>query len=250
MSHPGAIGRRWIAVPLLVLLSLFPLLPDAAAAATPNGAESPQALVARLNAGAKAGDFGEIAACMMPEDRAEMAVGLLAGAGMMVAFMGMGGEMAGNMAEGMAEAMGGGEMTKEQKAEAEKAKKQAADQVAAMKGRYEGILKKHGLDKKLEGDGMPEPKEGEAPGVAARRLLEGVDEVALLRDLMGFMEQMGKEGEEGAKEAFETPKEVRDYKIEGDRATAKSGDETLEFAKVDGRWYLKAPQKKAGAPGL
>ena len=41
--------------------------------------------------------------------------------------------------------------------------------------------------------------------------------------------------------------EVTDYEIQGDRATAKAGDETVEFVKVDGRWYFAPSKNKAPA---
>jgi hypothetical protein len=42
---------------------------------------------------------------------------------------------------------------------------------------------------------------------------------------------------------------VTDYKIQGDRATAKAGKETVDFVKVGGRWFMKAPEKKGEPAG-
>lgn len=37
------------------------------------------------------------------------------------------------------------------------------------------------------------------------------------------------------------PPEVTDYRIAGDRATAKSGDYVLDCVRIDGRWYSVPP---------
>ena len=88
--------RRLAALPLFALLALpMPLL-----AAKQPGAESPQALVARLKAAAEKNDFRELVDCIAPKERREMAAGLVLGTTMMVAFMDMGSDMAMGMARG------------------------------------------------------------------------------------------------------------------------------------------------------
>jgi len=37
---------------------------------------------------------------------------------------------------------------------------------------------------------------------------------------------------------------LRDYQVDGDRATARSGDATVEFVRVEGRWYFKPSPKQ------
>jgi methylmalonyl-CoA mutase cobalamin-binding subunit len=37
---------------------------------------------------------------------------------------------------------------------------------------------------------------------------------------------------------------VTGYKITGDRATAQNGAETLQFTRIDGRWFIEPPQSK------
>lgn len=226
---------------LLVLVLV--LLPGLATAGKPHGAESPQALVERMTAAAESGDFAEIAACIAPEERAQMAVMMVAMAGMMVAFMDMGSGMAGAIGEGMAEAFSEEGMTEEQKAELEASQKQAAEEVAAVQKRYEEILDKHGLSELMEEDEAEEEAD-------LAQLLEGVDEIALLRDVMSFLEEIGDDAEDEAEEdggPLDIPDEVTDIEVQGDRATARAGDEELEFVRIDGRWYFKPPDMSEGA---
>ena len=230
-------SRRSLA---LCLAIAFLVLPAAATAAAPPGATTPQELVKRMTAAAEKGDIAEIANCLAPEDRAELTMGMVAGIGMMVAFMGMGGDMAAGMAEGMTEGMTGEEMTAEQKAEIEKGKKEAAAKAEEMQKKYEGILTRHKLDAIMEGGSVEGP---DAMEVMATKL-EGVDQGALLAELMAMLEGLGEEKKEAAPSALDIPKNVRDYKIEGDRATAQSDDETLEFVRVKDRWYFKPPKKE------
>jgi hypothetical protein len=236
-------SRRSLA---LCLAFTFLVFPAAATAAAPPGAATPQELVKRMTAAAEKGDIAEIANCLAPEDRAELTMGMVAGIGMMVAFMGMGGDMAAGMAEGMTEGMTGEEMTAEQKAEMEKGKKEAAAKAEEMQKKYEGILARHKLDKIMEEGSVDE---GPDATVAMAAKLEGVDQGALLADLMAMLEGLGEEKKEAAPSALDVPKNVRDYKIEGDRATAQSDDETLEFVRVKGRWYFKPPKKDSPEVG-
>ena len=231
--------RRSIA---LTLALTFLVLPAAARAGEPPGADTPQELVKRMTAAAEQGNIAEIANCLAPEDRAELTMGMVAGVGMMVAFMSMGGDMAAGMAEGMTEGMTGEEMTAEQKAELEKGKKEAAAKAEEMQKKYEAILTRHKLDK-IMAEGEP-PGEGPEAKAAMAAKLEGVDQGALLAEMMGLLEGLGEEKKEAGKGPVDLPRNVRDYKIDGDRATAQSDDETLEFVRVKGRWYFKPPKKE------
>jgi hypothetical protein len=162
--------------------------------------------------------------------------------------MDMGSDMAMGMAQGMAEGMSGSEMTAEQKAEMDKGKAEAKAKSAELRGRYEAILKKHGLEDRMEAmQAEGGESSGGSPEEAMGKLLAGVDERALIVDLMGFMRALGDSQGQEEKKPFSLPAEVTDYKIDGDRATAKAGGETVEFVKVDGRWYL-APSQNQSAP--
>jgi hypothetical protein len=235
MCKRTVLGARG-SIPVLLMLQLL-LLPGLARAAEPPGAASPQELVARMIAAAESGDFAEMAACMAPEPRREMAVMMVGMAGMMVAFMDMGA----GIADDMAEAFSDEEMTAEQQAEAEAAQREAAEMTAAVQARYEAILRQHGLEEMLAEEEAGGP-EGETD---MQEMLEGVDEIALLRDLMGFLEEIGDEEEGSPAEdgPFEIPGEVGEIAIEGDRATANAGDDVLEFVRIDGRWYFEPPDE-------
>jgi len=152
-------------------------------------------------------------------------------------------EMGGDMAEGVAAGMAGEDLTAEQKAEMAKQKAELAAKAADVAKRYDAILAKHGLKEKL-GDGAPEPPEGMAPGAAARQLLAGVDDVVLRRDLVAMLEQLGEGGPQPGNFTM-TRGEITDLEVEGDRATARSGEETVELVKIDGRWYFK-PAMESG----
>lgn len=164
---------------------------------------------------------------MAPEERAKLTAGLVIAASMMAAFAQMGSEMAGQMAEGMSD---------EDKAEAEQHKQEAAAEGAKMQKKIEEIFKKHGLDESFSEEVVGQAG-NDQPG-SATELLKDVDQVALVRDLMGFLTEMGEvSGSDEAKEKLGG--EITDLKVEGDTATARRGEESVELVRLDGRWYLK-----------
>lgn len=226
---------------LTLSLCLFaqPLL---AAAKIEPGAATPEALVVRLEKSYADGDLVETLSCLHPDDRAEMALGLVLGVGMMVSFMSMSGELAMGMAEGMAEGLSGEELDANEKAKAEAGKKELEEKGAALQKRYEAILEKHGLDEKMKGDG---------PGLnhdpqASTELLKGIDTLGLSAELLGLMKEVGEDKnlEKGGPLAAANGK-ISDLKVTGDRGTLRAGTETIEIVKVEGRWYFRAPQKSA-----
>jgi hypothetical protein len=235
----------------IAALGIALVLPWSAAAATASkkqpGAESPQALVARFKAAAAKDDFLEVVDCIDPASRRELAGGLVLGTTMMVAFMGMGSEMAAGMAEGVSEGMSGGQLTAEQKAQAEKAKAQAKQASVELQARHEAIMQRYGLDQRMKDMQAAPDAGGGSPEEAMGKLLKGIDDRALIADLMGFMEDVGKSQGGENKKPMDIP-EITEYKIDGDHATGKAGDETVKFVRVDGRWYL-VPEKKGPAAG-
>lgn len=220
-------------------------------ATQPYGGATPEELVARARAAADSGDLGELMACMAPEDRKAMGGAMVMMAVMMVGFAQMGAEMGGAMAEGMTEAMSGEEMTAEQKAELEAQKAEAAAAAARLTEKLRAALEPHGLGGLLEGDmaaGSDDP--------ALEEALDQADMIALTESVMGVLADLEEaEGDAGMGDGMsldpaEDAKpswvdvEVTDYVIDGDHATARAGEETLEMIRVDGRWYL-APQAEA-----
>jgi hypothetical protein len=233
----------FVAPAIALLAAPWPLF-----AASPPGAESPQALVARMRAAAEKDDFPGLVDCIAPSERREMAAGLVLGTTMMVAFLDMGSEMAMGMgeamAEGMSEAAGGDGLTAEQKAEMEKGKAEAKKKTAELRGRHDAILARYGIKERMEAMEAAGDEGGGSPDEAIGKLLAGVDERALIVELMGFMGDIGDaQPGGGGKKPMELPGEVTGYKIDGDRATAKAGDETVEFVRVDGRWYFSSGEK-------
>jgi hypothetical protein len=241
--------RRVLVALLLVSLAA----PVALFAAKPPGGDTPQAVAARMKAAAEHDDFKEMVECIAPAQRKEMAVGLVLGTTMMVAFLDMGSEMAMGMAQGMSEAMTDGadktaEQTAEQKAAMEKAKAEAKRKADELKGKHEAIMVRYGLKERMAAMQAEGHEAGGNPDEAIGKLLAGVDERALIADLLGFMGAMGEaQGGGEAKKPMTFPTEITDYKITGDQATARAGEETVKFLRVDGRWYL-APDEKSAPP--
>lgn len=248
MKHLRSGTRRAVAVWALVGLVALPV----SAAEQPYGGATPQELVARMQAAAESGDFGEMMACMAPEDRKAMG-GIMVSMGvMMVGFSQMAVDMGGAMAEGMGEAFAGEEgMDPEEKARMDAEMAEAQAQADAMMTRLREVLEPHGLAGMLD-EGL-EP--GSEQDQALDEALENADMIALTEDMMALLAEMD-DGEEGGGMMGGDPseeaapdwasQEVTDYRIEGDTATAQAGDETLEMIRVDGRWYFAPEMQMEG----
>ena len=262
-----AMRLRSLAMTAVAVVSLVPLAStmgcskpaanapaaEASAAATASkskalpGAETPEALVERMKAGAAKEDFAEIAACLTPKNRTEMAMAMYMGATMMVAFADMGVEMGGAMADGMAGMAG--EASAEDKKKAEEQKAKAKEEVAKLKTAYSNLVTKYGLPAM--------PKEGEAekpqPSQAEiEKLFAGIDQGAFLNDALAVMKAMpGDHKDEGG--PVKIPEGgLENLKIEGDKATGTVGADAFTFVKIDGRWYVEDLPKgpsEGGAPG-
>lgn len=241
MNELREVSRRMVATLLLILMGAAPTV----AAERTYGAATPQELVARMEAAAQAEDFGEMMACLSPDDRKAMGGMMVMMAVMMVGFSQMATDMGGAMAEGMAEAFAGEEMTADQKVELETAQAEAAVAAAALEAKLRAALEPHGLAGMLD-----EPEAGSAEERALDEALESADMIALTESMLQLMaeldEQDGEEDEDAGSAADEMKPdwsgvEVTDYVVEGDRATARAGDETLEMVRIDGRWYF-SPQ--------
>ncbi len=208
------------------------------------GAETPEALVARMKAAAKAQDIAEMAACMSPDTRTEMAMGMYLGATMMVAFSQMGLEMGGAMADGMGEMM-----SDEDKKKAEENMKEGRAQVAKLHDDYNALVGKYGLPK-LPAEG--EPEAADMPKEEAERVFASIDQGAFVADVMKLLESMPSDDPKpSADEA--SPIKIPDGPLEnlqiaGDAATGSVGDEELQFVRIDGRWFVDMPEQEMGEP--
>ena len=237
------LGRPFSAAMALAVATTLAAPRATLAAAAPGGGATPQDVVARMTKASETKNFGEMVSCLDPASRTELTMGLLAATTMMVAFMGMGADMASGMAEGMSEAVSGSKPKAEDKAKIAKSKAEAAAKITKTKTAFSALLKKHGLpDLMDEKATLPQDKG------AAGAMLAKVDQAALATDLFAFMDQIGdkKEGAAPDKGPMSIPSAVTDYKITGDTATAKADGKPMDFVKIDGRWYLKMPDQKAG----
>lgn len=237
--------RRVVAAVVLISLAAAP----AFAAEQPYGGATPQELVARMQAAAEAGDFGEMMACMSPEDRKTLGGTMVMMGVMMVGFSQMAIDMGGSMAEGMSEAFAGEEMDAEEKARMEAEMAESRAEAEAMTAKLRAALEPHGLAGMLDEDFEP----GSEKDQQLEAALENADMIALTESMVQLLAEMddGDDEEEGGLGMGGDPsdeaapewidREVTDYEIDGDHATAQAGDETLEMIRVDGRWYF-APQ--------
>lgn len=259
---------RSMAATALALVSFVPLAstlgcnkpagnaPAASAAATAPGtpaekklpgAETPEALVERMKAGAAKEDFAEIAACLTPKNRTEMAMAMYMGATMMVAFADMGAEMGGSMAEGMAGMAGEPSAADKQKLEEQKAKAKA--DIAGLKTAYNNLIAKYGLP------AMPKEGEPEKPQPTQEeieKLFANIDQGAFLNDALAVMKAMPGEHKDESGPVKIPEGGLENLKIEGDKATGTVGPDPFSFVKIDGRWYVEDLPKgpsEGGAPG-
>ncbi len=218
----------------LALAATLLLAPAAARADEALGAESPQALVEKLRSAAEKEDFGELAACLAPQARLEMAQGIWVAATMMIA---MGSSM-GDMAAGMGEAMS--EDDAQAKEQSAKAKAETEAKFGPWKKRYDETAKKHGLptldQNEMEGD----PSE----------LFAKVDALAVTRDFGALLQDFGKEQGQAKGEGKKVEGQLENLKIDGDNAEGTLAGDPIRFVKIDGRWYIsELPQGGSPAEG-
>ncbi|MEO8196659.1 MAG: hypothetical protein ABI689_08050 [Thermoanaerobaculia bacterium] len=210
------------------------------------GAETPEALVERMKAGAAKEDFAEIAACLTPKNRTEMAMAMYMGATMMVAFADMGAEMGGSMAEGMAGMAGEPSAADKKKVEEQKAK--AKEEVGKLKAAYNNLVTKYGLP------AMPKEGEAEKPQPTQEevaKLFANIDQGAFLNDTMAVMKAMPGDHKDESGPVKIPAGGLENLKIEGDKATGTVGTDPFSFVKIDGRWYVEEMPKgpsEDGAP--
>ena len=218
----------------------------AATAAKLPGAETPELLVARMKAGAAKEDFGEIAACLTPKNRAEMAMAMYMGATMMVAFSQMGAEMGGAMAEGMAGMAGAGEPSADDKQKAAEVKAKAKQEIAGLQAKYDALVAKYGLP------AMPKEGEPEKPQPTqeeVEKIFANLDQGAFLNDALAVMKAMPGEDKSDASPVKVPEGGLENLKIEGDTATGTVGGDAFTFARIDGRWYVEEMPNGGDAAG-
>lgn len=183
------------------------------------GGDTPQAVVAAMQQAAAANDWGAAFALMLPARRHELASPLVEGVLLMVAMADPDSPVAGPL--------GGAEKAKRRKA--------YTAAVTALRTAWrpfglEGVVGRPPL--------APETRE------ALAAALPNADLVVMMRDTMAaFGDAAAALGiPESQRPSVPAIRDVTGYAIRGDRATAKEGKAPVDFARVDGRWYLAPPK--------
>ena len=189
------------------------------------GATSPQEVVAAVQQAVKAGDFVGAMPYISPAGRRELAVEVVPSLLFALAFADPNDPMPGGKPLPKAE------LDKKQK------NYQAAVDVVR------NALKPFGLDTLI---GKPAMAPEQTKVIEAA--IDKADTVALITSMFATMEKIGPmlgfTRSSKPKAPFDLGN-VSGYSIKGDRATAKTPTETLDFVRVDGRWYI-TPPKPAG----
>ena len=191
------------------------------------GGATPQEVVASLQKAVKSNDFLGAVPFISPDGRKELANEGVTGVIMVLAF------------SDPDDPIPGGKPLAKAELDAKRKSYRAAMDLA------KATLKPHGLDAFIGKPAMSAETQG-----AIDAAISKADTVALVTSLMGAMVQMGpmlrmsKKGE-GPKLPF-TLGNVTDYKITGDKATAKNGAEAIDFVRVGGRWFMTPPKSGGG----
>jgi hypothetical protein len=187
------------------------------------GADSPQALVATLEKAMAIDDFAAVMPLISPSGRKELAEDAITALIVALDFM------------DPDKPAGGGAPVPDAEREAKRTSHLAAVDVARE------TLKPHGLDG-LIGESPISPLSKDVFELALTR----TDTVVLMRSLFDALDRIGKllgikRGDE--KRLPMTFGNVTDFEISGDAATAKADGSTIEFERLQGRWYLKPPDR-------
>ena len=188
------------------------------------GGATPQEVVAALQKAAKSNDFLGAIPFISPDGRKELANEGVTGVIMVLAF------------SDPDDPMPGGKPLSKAELDAKRKNYRAATDLA------KATLKPHGLDAFIGKPAMSPDTQKAIDSALAK-----TDTVVLINSLMGAMEKMGpmlgmNKKSEGPKVPF-TIGNVTDYKVTGDKATAKNGAETLEFVQTGGRWFIMPPKQ-------
>jgi hypothetical protein len=187
------------------------------------GAESPQALVAAMEKALAADDFGSVMPLISPAGRKELAEDAVTALIVTLNFTDPDKPSTGSVPLSAAER------------DAKRASHRAAVDVARE------TLRPHGLDGLLSQAPLS-PLSKDVFALA----LDRTDTVVLMQSLYSALDRisklLGMERSDEKKLPL-TFGNVTDYQVSGDTATAKTAGDTLEFERIDGRWYLKPPDK-------
>ena len=185
------------------------------------GAESPQALMATMERALAADDFGAVIPLISPAGRKELAEDAITALIVTLNFTDP--DKPGGTAFDPAER------------DAKRANHRAAVDVARQ------TLRPHDLDGLID-EAPLSPLSKDVFALA----LERTDTVVLMQSLYAALDRISKLlGVERAdeKKLPMTFGNVTDFQINGDAASAKANGDPIEFERLEGRWYLKTPDK-------
>lgn len=211
------------AVALILVLGLGAGAAGAQATAVPDGADTPQAVVAAMQQATKANDWAGAFGLMLPAARPEMAQSLVQGVLMLVAIKDPDDPILKDASV--------------PKAQADAKRKAYRDATATLKR----ALQPHGMAGLV----------GQAPlHPATQKQIETglatANVPALMRDTMTALDRIAPALGIGDSDKPVLPPigTVTGYAVKGDRATAREGKTTMDFARVGGRWYMAPPPAK------
>lgn len=187
------------------------------------GAESPQAVMAAMETATAADDFNAMLPLISPQGREDLADDAITALVLALNFLNPDDPMPGTTPVAPAEI------------ESKRKSYRAALDIAR------DALRPYALDT-LIGQPPLAPRTKDALDAA----LPKADTVVLMRSLYAALQQIGTTlGMEKTdeKKVPWTFGKVTDYQISGDIATARTATDTIEFERIEGRWYLKPPFK-------
>jgi hypothetical protein len=187
------------------------------------GAESPQSLIATMEKALAVDDFAGIMPLISPAGRKELAEDAISALIVTLSFTDPDKPSADNAP------------IPEEERETRRQNHRAAIEVARE------TLRPHGLDG-LIGQSPISPLTKDVFELALTR----ADTVVLMRSLFPALDRIGtllgvERSDE--KKLPVTFGKVSDFQVSGDTATATAAGDTIEFEKLQGRWYLKRPDK-------
>jgi hypothetical protein len=231
--------RSSVIASLTAIGVLLAALSGSAAERAPAGAPSPEALLARAHTAADDA-VAMIVCCLTPDDRIDVALELVIAAAVAADFAR---EQLPSMLEEMEHAIAPAPRTAQQQAALDAARAEVTSRVTALVAGFDRLLQRHGLPIWLKPGQVPPPEVTE-PGTTVRATVGALDQAALLRDALGYLDEMGldhrrQELRRRFTEPWRGEARVTDLRIKEDEAWGRLGPVTLEMVRQDGRWYLK-----------
>src|SRR5262245_47378641 len=193
----------------------------------PSGALSPQEAVAALQKAAAANDMLRALTVISPGGLKEIANEGVTGVLMVLAFSDPNDPMPGG--------------PKLSKTELDTQRKKYATAMDLAKT----TLKPYGLDVMIGKPVLAEDTQG-----AINAALDKADNLALITSLYGALTKIApllglKQDPKPTMPV--TAGTVTGYKVDGDRATAQNGAETMQFVRIDGRWFIEPPASNSSS---